>query len=100
FRQYTNTDIIHFLEEQGVKVKEERGNRIFPVTDKSQTVLDAFLKKLKQEKVEIRTNTTVQEIIVEDGIAKGVKITSAEKEQTLLADKIILATGGKSYPGT
>ncbi len=95
--QYTNLDIIYFLQEQGVEVKEERGNRIFPVTDRSQSVLQAFLRKLEQEKVEIRINTEVKEIIVENGIAKGVKTAKNEK---ILGDKIILATGGKSYPQT
>ena len=95
--QFTNVDIIHFLQEQGVEVKQERGNRIFPVTDKSQSVLQAFLRKLQQEKVQIRTNTQVKEIIVENGIAKGIK---TEKKEKILGDKIILATGGKSYPKT
>ena len=47
FKQYTNLDIINFLKEQGLEVKEERGNRIFPVTDKSIDVLECFKKKIK-----------------------------------------------------
>ena len=45
FQNYTNTDIIHFLKEQGLQVKEERGNRIFPITDKSIDVLNCFTKR-------------------------------------------------------
>ena len=89
FKNYTNQDIIKLL-------KEERGNRIFPVTDKSLDVLKCFEKKLKSLNVNIILNTKVKEILVEDNIVKGVK---TEKE-IINADKVILATGGKSYPLT
>ena len=96
FQNYTNKDIIEFLKRQGLEVKEERGNRIFPVTDKSLDVLKCFEKKLKSLNVNIILNTKVKEILVEDNIVKGVK---TEKE-IINADKVILATGGKSYPLT
>ena len=96
FQNYTNAQIIEFLESNGLKVKEERGNRIFPVTDKSQDVLNCFIKKLKELNVKIKLNTKVEKIIVESGTVKGIK---TDKE-TLKAQKIILATGGKSYPLT
>ena len=96
FQNYTNQDIIEFLKEQGLQVKEERGNRIFPVTDKSKDVLECFEKKLKQLGVEIRLNTEVKEILVNDGYVSGV-LTETGK---VYADKVILATGGKSYPLT
>ena len=96
FQNYTNQDIIDFLKEQGLQVKEERGNRIFPITDKSKDVVECFAKKLKELGVEIRLNTTVKEIIVKDNYVAGVK---TDKEQ-IYADKVILATGGKSYPLT
>ena len=96
FQNYTNQDIIEFLKEQGLEVKEERGNRIFPVTDKSQDVLHCFERKLRELKVNIMLNTTVKEIIVQDGYVAEV-ITDKEK---IYADKVILATGGKSYPLT
>ena len=54
FKNYTNNDIIEFLKQQGLEVKEERGNRIFPVTDKSIDVLECFKKKLKQLNVDIK----------------------------------------------
>ena len=62
YQKYTNKDIIEFLKRQGLEVKEERGNRIFPITDKSQDVLNCFLKRLKELNVEIRTNEKVQKI--------------------------------------
>lgn len=96
FGNFTNTDIMQMLEAEGVKTKNERGNRIFPVSDKSQDVLNALLKILKKLKVIIQTNTKVNRIIVKDNMAIGVE-TDIE---TIYADKIILATGGKSYPAT
>ncbi len=96
FGNFTNTDIIQMLEAEGVKTKNERGNRIFPVSDKSQDVLNALLKILKKLKVTIKTNTKVNKIIVQDNVAIGVETNIG----IVYADKIILATGGKSYPAT
>ena len=96
FQNYTNQDIIEFLREQGLEVKEERGNRIFPITDKSKDVLECFKKKLEDLGVEIRLNTAVKEILVSENYVVGVR---TEKEK-IYADKVILATGGKSYPLT
>ena len=59
FQNYTNRDIIDFLNKQGVKVKEERGNRIFPTSDKSLDVLKAFETELKNKRVKIKFNTRV-----------------------------------------
>lgn len=96
FGNFTNQDIIQMLEKEGVKTKNERGNRIFPVSDQSKDVLNALIKILKKLKVIIKTNTKADKIIVKDNIAIGVK---TDKE-IIYADKIILATGGKSYPAT
>ncbi len=98
FQNYTNEDIINFLKEQGVEVKEERGNRIFPCSDKSLDVLNAFLAKIKELNVKIHTNAEVEEIkIDENKKVIGVKLKNGD---FIKADKIILATGGKSYPVT
>ena len=96
FQNYTNTDIIDFLKRQGLEVKEERGNRIFPVTDKSIDVLNCFKSKINELKIKKLVNTRVQKILVQNGEVLGVR-TDKEIIQT---DKIILATGGKSYPLT
>ena len=96
FKNYTNKDIIEFLEKEGLKVKEERGNRIFPVTDKSRDVLECFIKRMKELNVEIQYNTQVEEIVVENGKVDSVRTNKGIIE----ADKVILATGGKSYPLT
>ena len=102
YQRYNNQDIIKFLDEQGLKVKEERGNRIFPITDKSQDVLRCFTKKLKELDVEIKYNTKVEEIILNEDKELNIKEVVGVRTTTevLKADKIILATGGKSYPLT
>lgn len=96
FQNYTNTDIIDLLKNQGLEVKEERGNRIFPVTDKSIDVLNCFKSKINELKIKKLFNTRVQKILVQNGEVLGVR---TEKE-IIQTDKIILATGGKSYPLT
>lgn len=100
YNSFTNKDIINFLEKQGLKLKEERGNRIFPVTDKAKDVLDCFEKKLKQLNVKILYNQKVIEILtLEENKIK--KVVGVKTENNIFyADKVILATGGKSYPLT
>ena len=100
FQNFTNEDIINLLKKHNVNVKEERGNRIFPVSDKSKDVLDAFYEELKNLNVKIYTNSTVNQIIVKDGSVTGVEYTFNNNKYTINADKVILATGGKSYPTT
>ena len=99
FNKFTNQDIINFLQEQGLSVKEERGNRIFPVTDKSQDVLNCFEKKLKKLKnVKIMYEMQVLEILVDE--EKRITGVKCKNKTIIKADKVILATGGKSYPLT
>ena len=96
FQNYTNKDIIEFLKRQGLEVKEERGNRIFPVTDKSIDVLNCFKKRIDELKIKCKLDTRVEKILIRSNEVLGVR-TNKEIIQT---DKIILATGGKSYPLT
>ena len=120
FQQYTNNDIIEFLKEQGLEVKEERGNRVFPVTDKSLDVLKCFSKKIKELKIKVEYETKVEEILVNkitksdsDNKKDGDNEKNGNDENDKIsvigvktnkgridADKVILATGGKSYPLT
>lgn len=98
FQNFTNIDIINLIEKNGVKVKEERGNRIFPITDDSKDVLKSFEKELnKYKNIKIKLNTKVKEVLEENREVKGVILESGEK---LFASKVIVATGGKSYPLT
>ena len=96
FQNYTNRDIIDFLKSQGLEVKEERGNRVFPVTDKSIDVVNCFLKRINELGIKCKLNTRVEKILIKENKVLGVR---TEKE-IIQADKIILATGGKSYPLT
>ena len=100
FQNFTNNDIIKFLKEEGLEVKEERGNRIFPATDRSKDVLECFERKLKKNNVEIHYNEKVEKILYEEQeeIKKAIGIKTNKGK--IIADKIILATGGKSYPLT
>lgn len=101
FQQFTNKDIINLIEEEGLQVKEERGHRIFPITDQAKDVLNIFLRILKKYKVIVKTNAKVEKIIIKEGKAIGVQcLFCDEEEKTLEANKFILATGGKSYPIT
>ena len=100
YQKYTNKDIIQFLKEQGLEVKEERGNRIFPITDKSIDVLKCFTKKIKELNIEIKYNTKVKEILIESAEGENKVVGIKTDTEILKADKIILATGGKSYPLT
>lgn len=101
FNNYTNQDIIEFLKKNGVAVKEERGNRIFPVSDKSIDVLNSFTKELNKKQVKIKFDAKVTGIEVEKNKVKAVTYIDKNNEsKKLLVDKVILATGGKTYSAT
>jgi hypothetical protein len=76
FQNFTNQDIINMLKKHGLEVKNERGNRIFPVTDKALDVLNCFIEELKEQNVNIRTNSEVVEITEKDGEIAGVYLAS------------------------
>ena len=96
-RAYDNEDVIYFFESQGVPTKVERGQRVFPVSDKAQDVVDAMVHKLHELGVKIETDSPVAEILAQDGSVKAVKLSSGA---SMKADAVILCTGGASYPGT
>ena len=85
-----------FFESHGCALKTERGNRVFPVSDKAISVLDCLQQELRRQNVTIQT-ARVKEIITLEGKAVGVKTHGNE---VILADWVILATGGASYPTT
>ena len=84
-----------FFEELGCALKTERGNRVFPVSDKALSVLDALQKELRRQNVTVKT-ARVKKILTENGAVCGVQ---TEKEK-IAAKWVILATGGASYPTT
>ncbi len=87
--------VMEFFESHGCALKTERGNRVFPVTDRSASVLDCLRQEMRRAGVAVQT-ARVLEILVQDGCATGVRT----KEGDLSANWVILATGGVSYPAT
>ncbi len=96
FSQYFSEDILELLNRYNVDVTLERGGRYFPTSQKSKDILDALLKWMNNLKVEIQCGFRVEKILVDEGVVTGVRANGEE----FLAAKVILATGGKSYPAT
>lgn len=95
-RTFDSKDVINFFEGIGVKTKIERGNRVFPESDKASEVVDALINNMKELGVEIRTNTKVTDITASNNKIVGVEIGKNIEP----ADAVILAVGGSSYPAT
>lgn len=97
FYGFTNTDTIDFFNNLGVETKVERGNRVFPVSDKSSDIVNVLTKYVKKNGVKVIHDTVLEICVNENGCACGV-IT--EKNGNLTAEGIIVATGGMSYQKT
>lgn len=85
------------FESQGLRLKTERGGRVFPESDKSSDVIRTLERMLKDRKVQVRLRTEVMALEVENGRCIGVRTTNGE---SLPADRVLLACGGCSYPST
>jgi predicted Rossmann fold flavoprotein len=97
FSLFSNEDIIRFFEGLGIQLKEEDHGRMFPVTDKAQSVVDALLSRLSELKVSIKTNTSVATIDYDNGRVQSVLLKNGERYST---NSVVLAVGGKSVPHT
>lgn len=95
---FTNFDVMDMLEESGCHLKTERGQRVFPVSDKASDVIFALERKMKSLGVTIHLNEPVKELVLTDGTCTGVILEKSGKKVT--ADSVIVATGGLSYPTT
>ena len=95
--RFSNIDIVNMLESHGLNTKVERGGRVFPVTDKAKDVVDTLLNIFRALGGELRTDKLVSSVLIEDKQVRGVITGDGQKH---LADAVILATGGASYPGT
>ena len=95
--RFNSADTMAFFEDAGVKLKIERGNRVFPESDKASDINKAFEKLLKRYGVEILLNTTAKEIETSDHTVTGVVLQNGE---TISCDAVVVATGGISYPLT
>lgn len=97
FYGFTNQDAMAFFEDEGLKIKTERGDRVFPLSDKSADVLDTLRRSMRRAGVEIHLNTEVRDLLITDGQAKGLLLADQTRVD---GDAVIVATGGLSYPVT
>ncbi|CAM3057368.1 NAD(P)/FAD-dependent oxidoreductase [Paenibacillus sediminis] len=97
FQHFNNRDIIAFFEKLGIALKEEDNGRMFPVSDKAKTVVDALVGKVQSLGVDILVNQPVREVLYNEHSVTGVRLESGK---TIDAKNVIIATGGKSVPHT
>ena len=95
FSQFDNHDIINFFTENGVKLKVEDHGRVFPATDKSRTIIDVLEKKIAELSGSVITNTEIVSVKKSDE-----RFTVKSSEHAWTCQKLIVTTGGKSYPST
>lgn len=93
---FDNTRAQEFFEDAGCPLKTERGNRVFPVSDKSYDVINALERSMKKYKVDINLFSDVTDLIVEDNVVKGIVVD----DKKIYGDKVVIATGGYSYQST
>ncbi len=94
--RFNSNDTKNFFEELGVRLKLERGGRVFPESDKSSDIIKAFEKAMRWADVKVCLNSKVDNLLVDDGFVKGVCVNG----ENLEFDAVIVATGGVSYPAT
>lgn len=94
---FTNEDTMNFFDKLGVKLKVERGDRVFPLSDKSSDVIGAMEKELIKRNVEIKLNSKVKNFIYDN---KSIEALQLEDKTIIKGDYFILCTGGMSYPQT
>ena len=97
FHRYNNYDTIDFFESIGIKTKIERGNRVFPQSDHSSDIILGLKRKMKELGVRIHLNSKVEKLSLQDNILEGIVLAD---ETVIKGDKVIIATGGLSYPTT
>lgn len=99
FSRFTNNDMIRMMEESGLKTKVERGQRVFPLSDRSSDVIGTLKRLCDRNQVKIRCHAKVAEILVEgeEKTAVGVRLDNGEK---IYGDAVIVAAGGCSYSST
>ena len=93
---FTPADVMEFFTENGLRLKTERGNRVFPASDKSSDVIKTLARVLDNSGVEVELDCRAESLIVKDGVCIGVKTENGD----VYGDAVIVATGGISYPLT
>jgi len=103
-RAFSPEDLMRLLEGLGLRLKTERGNRVFPLSDKSSDVIKTFERGIIEEGATVMLNTNAIGIIFENGHVTGVVVTSSDDKsgvkRTIHCDKAVVCTGGVSYPST
>ncbi|WP_294362280.1 NAD(P)/FAD-dependent oxidoreductase [uncultured Clostridium sp.] len=94
---YTNEDTISFFESQGIKLKNERGGRVFPASDKSSDIIKGLMKEINKNNIELKLNSLVTNIKFSNNKIEAVEVNN---QYYINADHFIIATGGVSYPST
>lgn len=97
FYGFSNQDTMAFFESIGLPLKVERGGRVFPQSDKSSDVIRCLERECRRLNVDIRLNTKVSGLIIQDGAVQGLTLQNGGK---IGAGRVILATGGMAYPST
>lgn len=97
---FTNQDAIDMFNRLGCPTKVERGDRVFPVSDKSSDVISALQKEMKKNNIKLYYNANVEDVCVEEGKFVAIKLSQNGKKMKVNGDKLIIATGGLSYPST
>ncbi len=100
FYGFNNFDMMALLEEAGCPLKTERGNRVFPVSDKSSDVIKALSGMLGRLGAEVHLHSEVKELLLEDGRCRGILLKKGGAETKVYGDAVIVACGGLSYPTT
>ena len=98
FHTFSNYDTMNFFEELGLTIKTERGNRVFPETDKSSDVITVLKRELERQSVTIRYQSEITQILTKDKNFYGLRLKGSPED--LLGNCVIIATGGLSYPLT
>ena len=96
FMGFSNKDTVEYFNSLGLKTKVERGGRIFPQSDKAEDVVNVLIKELNKYNVDIKYNTNLLDLIIENETLIGIKTNNGD----FFADKFILCTGGVSYKKT
>lgn len=100
FSQFFSGDIIALLKDYGLETVTERGDRVFPVTNKSVDVLNALLRWLDKYRVEVIYNCRVADLVMHDGKVCGIVAEQDGSTFQISSEAVIICTGGKSYPAT
>lgn len=97
FYNFSNADLIAFLNSRGLETKVERGGRVFPISDDARDVVDTLYRYASDSGVKFALKAPVRDISVRDGKVTGVVLSDG---RTVECDSVVIATGGSSYPGT